>query len=163
MKKFLTSIIVVVLLLSVVCGCVACSKETSFDKVVKCAKDMQDWAPSEENFQSFEIYDECGYRVGYRDYPFTVFIYVPFKITYTDGDYWVDVAYYVNGDFIGYYSDFEDDYYETKLEDPEDQIYYLCSHLIFLGDEAKEKFSKDEVNIALGIGTASEDAATAAE
>ena len=73
MKKFLTSVIVVALLLSLVCFA-ACSKETSFEKVVKCAQDMQDFMVELEDFESFEIDDECGYKLGYDDYPLTVFI-----------------------------------------------------------------------------------------
>ena len=147
MKKFLTCIIVVVLLLSVVC-CVACSKETSFEKVVKCAKDMGDWAATLDDFESFEIIEPCGYKRGYEDYPFTVFVYIPFKITYTDGDYWTDCAYYVGGKFMGYYSDFDDETYKKEL-DLDDQLLYLYTGLIYLGDEADEKFSIEEVMNAL--------------
>ncbi|MDE5991154.1 MAG: hypothetical protein K2H36_06190 [Clostridia bacterium] len=161
MKKFFTCIIVVVMLLSIVC-CVACTKETSFEKVVKCAKDMYDWATTDiKDFESFEIIDACGYKRGYDDYPFTVFIYIPFRITYTDGEYWEDVAYYVGDSFIGYYSDFDDGTYEKKL-DLEEQLLYLNCGLIFLGDEADEKFSKEEITQAISPTEPSEEAGAVA-
>ena len=146
MKKFLTSVIVVALLLSLVCFA-ACSKETSFEKVVKCAQDMQDFMVELEDFESFEIDDECGYKLGYDDYPLTVFIFIPFKATFTDGDVWEDVAYYAGGNFVGYYSDFDDASSEelciaTKL-------LYLSVGLIFLEGEATELFSPEEVTKAL--------------
>ena len=146
MKKFLTSIIVVALLLSVVCFA-ACSKETSFEKVVKCAKDMQDFMVELEDFESFVIDDDCGYKLGYDDNPFTVFIYIPFTATFTDGDVWEDVAYYAGGNFVGYYSDFDDGSYEEL--DIDTKLLYLSVLLIFLEGEATELFSQEEVTKAL--------------
>lgn len=146
MKKFLTSIIVVALLLSVVCFA-ACTKETSFEKVVKCAKDMQDFMVELEDFESFVIDDDCGYKLGYDDYPLTVFIFIPFKATFTDGDVWEDVAYYAGGNFVGYYSDFDDGSYEEL--DLDTQLLYLSVGLIYLRNEADEKFSAEDVTNAL--------------
>ncbi len=146
MKKFLTSIIVVALLLSVVCFA-ACTKETSFEKVVKCAKDMQDFMVELEDFESFVIDDDCGYKLGYDDYPLTVFIFIPFKATFTDGDVWEDVAYYAGGNFVGYYSDFDDGSYEEL--DLDTQLLYLSAGLIYLRNEADEKFSAEDVTNAL--------------
>ena len=145
MKKFLTSIIVVVMLLSIVCGCVACSKETSFDKVVKCAKTLQEVMTKE--FDSFEICEDCGYTRGYDDYPFTVYIYIPFSVEF-EGETYYDVAYFVSGDFIGFESDYDDGSYEKDL-DLDDQIQFLLSSLIYVRNDAKEKFSKEDVTKAL--------------
>lgn len=146
MKKFLTGVIVVALLLSLVCFA-ACSKETSFEKVVKCAQDMQDFIVELDDFESFEIDDECGYKLGYDDYPLTVFIFIPFKATFTDGDVWEDVAYYAGGNFVGYYSDFDDGSYEEL--DLDTQLLYLSAGLIYLRNEADEKFSAEDVTNAL--------------
>lgn len=146
MKKFLTSVIVVALLLSLVCFA-ACSKETSFEKVVKCAQDMQDFIVELDDFESFEIDDECGYKLGYDDYPLTVFIFIPFKATFTDGDVWEDVAYYASGYFVGYLSDFDDGSYEEL--DLDTQLLYLSVGLIYLRNEADEKFSAEDVTNAL--------------
>lgn len=146
MKKFLTSVIVVALLLSLVCFA-ACSKETSFEKVVKCAKDMQDFMVELEDFESFVIDDDCGYKLGYDDNPFTVFIYIPFTATFTDGDVWEDVAYYASGYFVGYLSDFDDGSYEEL--DLDTQLLYLSAGLIYLRNEADEKFSAEDVTNAL--------------
>ena len=153
MKKFLTCIIVVILLVSVVC-CVACSKETSFEKVVDCAKEVQTIMMMDDDLESFEINGDCGYKLGYDDYPFTVFIYIPFKATYKNGEQWIDVAYFAGGDRVGFYTDFDDGTYDEW--DIDTQLLYLSAGLVHLEDLATEKFSKDEVNKALSIDTEDE-------
>ncbi|MDE6189059.1 MAG: hypothetical protein K2G37_02065 [Clostridia bacterium] len=149
-KKVLACVVVVVLILSIIC-CAACSNETSFEKVVKCAKDLQSTMSKLDNFESFVIDDACGYKKGYEEYIFTVFIYIPFTTTDTNGDYWKDVAFYVGGELIGFYTDYDDGSY--KELDDEDQLLYLYASLIFLEESASETFSKDDVMKAIAPAT----------
>ncbi|MDE7070345.1 MAG: hypothetical protein K2O86_00015 [Clostridia bacterium] len=153
MKKVLTSLIVVVMLIAVVCGCVACSTKDPFDQVVDCAKALR----TEINDESFEISGRCGYEKYYTDDEGTthlyIFVAIPFQVKGESGEYVKDVAFYVGDSLIGYMSDFDEENYEqwtsqTRLEK------FLYSIEVWI-EGYTEVFDKEKVNSALGIGVSS--------
>ena len=153
MKKVLTSLVVVVMLIEVVCGCVACSTKDPFDQVVDCAKALR----TEINDESFEISGRCGYEKYYTDDEGTthlyIFVAIPFQVKGESGEYVKDVAFYVGDSLIGYMSDFDEENYEqwtsqTRLEK------FLYSIEVWI-EGYTEVFDKEKVNSALGIGVSS--------
>lgn len=151
-KKVLTSIIVVALLLSVVCCCVACSKKAPIDQVIDCAKELRDML----NDETFEISANCGYQKYFTFEGTTslnIYIAIQFKVTDESGEDVYDVAYFVNGKYIGLESNYDDGTYDTWSESK--QELFLDSSLIYIDGVYTEVFSKEEINAALGIGSVS--------
>ncbi|MDE5755985.1 MAG: hypothetical protein K2I23_02740 [Clostridia bacterium] len=155
MKKVLTSVIVIVLLLSVVCCCVACSKKAPLDEVIDCAKTLKDMV----NDETFEISGKCGYQ-KYFEFEgttyFNIYVAIQYKVTDASGKDVYEVAYFANGKYIGLESNYEDGTYETWSDSR--QELFLDSSLIYMDGVYTEVFTKEEINAALGIGTASGEA-----
>ena len=153
MKKFLTSIIVVVLLLSVVCGCVACNKKAPLEQVVDCVIKLKEIL----NDETFEISNDCGYQKYYQDedgIKLNIYIAIQFKVTNASGEDVYDIAYFVNGSYVGLDSNYEDGTYDTWSDSK--KLQFLESALICIDGYYTEVFSKDEVNSALDAATAAE-------
>ncbi|MDE6473900.1 MAG: hypothetical protein K2L70_02220 [Clostridia bacterium] len=152
MKKVLTSVIVVVMLLSIVCCCVACNKKAPLDQVIDCAKALKEMV----NDESFEISGDCGYQ-KYFEFEGTTYLYIyiaiQFKYTDESEEEVYDVAYFVDGKFVGYESNYEDESYEEWSESK--QLRFLESSLIYVEGEYTEVYKKEEINSALGIGVSS--------
>ena len=154
-KKILTSVIVVVLLLSVVCCCVACTKKAPIDQVIDCAKTLRDML----NDETFEISAKCGYQ-KYFEFEGTtymnIYIAIQYKVTDESGEDIYDVAYFVNGKFIGYESNYDDGTYKSWTDSRQER--FLESSIIYTDGVYTEVFSKEEINAALGIGVSSGEA-----
>ena len=149
MKKVLTSVIVVVMLLSIVCCCVACNKKAPLDQVIDCAKELKEMI----NDDSFEIAGDCGYQ-KYFEFEGTTYLYIYIAIQFrVNGKF--DVAYFVDGKFIGYESNYDDGTYDTWSETRQER--FLDSSLIWMDGEYTEVFSKEEISSALSIGVSGED------
>ena len=148
MKKVLTSVIVVVMLLSIVCCCVACNKKAPFDQVVDCAKALKEMV----NDESFEIAGDCGYQKYFEDDDtvyLNIYIAIQFKITDESGEDIYDIAYYVDGNFVGYDSNYDDGSYKSFPESR--KLKYLQSLLIELDGYYTEVYTKEEVCNAMGM------------
>ncbi|MDE6361428.1 MAG: hypothetical protein K2L53_00445, partial [Clostridia bacterium] len=65
-----------------------------------------------------------------------------------------DVAYFVDGKFIGYESNYYDGTYETWSESRQDR--FLDSSLIWIDGEYTEVYTKEEVSNAIGMQTSGE-------
>lgn len=148
MKKVLTSVIVVVMLLSIVCCCVACNKKAPFDQVVDCAKELKEMV----NDETFEISGDCGYQ-KYFEFEGTTYLYIYIAIQFrVNGEF--DVAYFVDGKFVGYESNYEDGTYDTWSDTKQER--FLESSLIWLDGEYTEVYSKEEVTNAIGMQASGE-------
>ena len=153
MKKVLTSLIVVVMVIAVVCGCVACSTQDPQEAVIDCAKYLQNkWGGT------FEIAGDCGYRKNYTFEGTTymnTYIGIPFEVKNEEtGEVIIrDIAYFVNGSFAGYESNYEDDSYKEWSDNS--QLHFLLASLIYIESDFTEVFTKEQVNSALGIGVSS--------
>ena len=157
MKKVLTSIIVVIMLLSIVCCCVACNKKAPLDQVIDCAKAFEEMIDDE----SFEIAGNCGYQKYFEFEGVTyLYIYIAIQFKYTDEseEEVYDVAYFVDGKFIGYESNYDDGTYETWSDTRQER--FLDSSLIWIEGEYTKVFKKDEINSALGIDVSSGEVAS---
>ena len=146
-KKVLISVVVVLMLLSIIC-CTACGLfgDKKFDEVVRCAKVVRDM-----NDETFEIIGDAGYIKGWEDddgyYYNNVFIVIQFQVKNEAGDEVIDVAYFVDGNFVGYDSDYGDgdDNAVYKQWDKERKLYFLASILIFMDGYYDEIYKKDKI------------------
>ena len=130
MKKILISLIVLVTVLSIFC-CVACTPQDKFEQVVKCAGKVRDMMECPDTFY---ISSDCGYQLGYEDN--------------------FNVAYFVNGSFVGFESNYDDETYKQWSDSR--QLSFLESSLIYIEGYYTEVYSKEEVNGALGIEVSGE-------
>ncbi len=149
MKKILISLIVIVTVLSIFC-CVACTPQDKFEQVVKCAGKVRDMMECPDTFY---ISSDCGYQLGYED-NFNVYIAIQFYSETAQGEEIWDVAYFVNGSFVGFESNYDDGTYKQWSDSK--QLSFLESSLIYIDGYYSEVYSKEEVNGALGIEVSGE-------
>ena len=153
MKKVLTSVIVVVMLLSIVCCCVACNKKAPLDQVIDCAKELKEMIDDE----SFEIAGQCGYQ-KYFEFEGTVYlniyIAIQFKVTDELGEDVYDVAYFVDGRYVGCESDYDDGSYKAWSDSRQEE--FLASSLIWEEGEYTQVYEKEDISNAIGMQTSGE-------
>ncbi len=145
MKKLLTSVIIIIMLLSVFCCLAACNKKAPFDQVVDCAKALKDIV----NDESFEIAGEFGYKKNF-EFEGSVYLYDYVVIQFKVKDQ-VEVAYFVDCKFVGFESDYDNGTYKQWSESRQER--FLESSLIFLDDDYGYDYiyTKEDVITAAGF------------
>ena len=142
MKKVVSIIIITILIASISC-CTACTSdktEYEISEVVSCAKNLKNMMKDPE---SFEIYGTCEYQEGYLKDTETVYICLPYRAKNSFGAYITEVAYYVNGSYIGDNSDYNSCY--NQWSDSRKST-YLKARIVYLESKFTKSYSKDEVN-----------------
>ena len=91
--------------------------------------------------------------MGYED-NFNVYIAIQFYAETAAGEEILDVAYFVNGSFVGFESNYDDETYKQWSDSR--QLSFLESSLIYIEGYYTEVYSKEEVNGALGIEVSGE-------
>lgn len=121
-------------------------EETEFQMVMLCAKELKSNINkiNDNVFGDdyvFEVSGDCTYaklNAAYR-------VHIPYRISNTDGSELIDVAYFIDGSYIGSRLDYE---YETyKTWDRERQSLFYIARL----DTYDKSYSKSIVNDALNF------------
>lgn len=139
-RKVAVMIVVVMLLSIIVCfQLVACdTSDEKFNEIVSCAKTLE---TKYKNCTNFSITGNCGYKEYDGNDANGTYVSIPFKMTsLRDGYVYEDVAFFCNGEYIGYKSSF-------NQVNPSPRLYRAMN--IYLCKDFDKTYSASELNEAL--------------
>ena len=122
--------------------------DTEFRAILNCVEILKDNIASTNSIDNifgdnyvFEINGTCTYtalNAAYR-------IHIPYKISNTGGNDLIDVAYFIDGAYIGSEIDYEYEIYKT-WDDERQSLFYIARL-----EHYDKSYSKDIVNKAINI------------
>ena len=112
MKKNISKLVVLSLLIICLIGIVACTpNDPEYKEIVSCAEYMKSIMKDPE---SFSVYGTCTYtnKFDEGDDVYKIYISIPYRATNSFGAYLTDTGYFVDGSYVGNYSDYRNKIYE---------------------------------------------------
>lgn len=112
MKRFTSKLVVLSMLIICLIGIVACTtNDPEYKEIVSCAEYMKSIMKDPE---SFSVYGTCTYTDKYDEHDdvYKVYISIPYRATNSYGGYLTNTGYFVDGNYVGSYSDYENKSYE---------------------------------------------------
>ena len=112
MKRYYKVLVAVAALCACLIAVAACTpRDSEYRQIVECAQKLKSMAKDPE---SFSVYGECTYAYSYDDIDgySKEYISIGYRAVNGFGVYLTDTAYFVDGEYVGSYSDYTDDSYE---------------------------------------------------
>ena len=139
--KMLAAVAAVCVCAAAVAACTP--RDEEYRQIVECAQDLKSMAKDPE---SFSVYGECTYDYRYDDIDgySKEYISIGYRAVNGFGVYLTDTAYFVDGAYVGSYSDYTDDSYDDWSNSR--ALDFLQSIVIVTEGSYSKSYDADTVN-----------------